>query len=155
MLRSRLKLINHLILLPEPNIGTKQTYAIYEIHKTNPLNSTHELAEKNPILGKKGFQHPTVGRDACIIPDCEHKKCDQLCAPLKEKTYIGQQTQFMVAYPKPVINPTAKSMHIDVEKTTELNKNAEMRDNVHLNASREPTTTHSLNIGSDDPQNIN
>lgn len=54
------------------------------------IKQIHEIAKSNPALSSnKGqpFQQPNIGKDLC-----EHKKCDDLCAPIKEKTYVGHAT---------------------------------------------------------------
>lgn len=159
-----------------PRVTTiTKPYATYHIDKTTPQLSTHELAKENPILGEKGFQHPTFGKDLCIKQDCEHKLCDQLCAPLKEKVLVGHGThdgsredskfisttdlngasrpQYMKSYLQPVHNPDTTGINIDSTKTTELNNNKEMQENVHMHSSR--NLAQPLNNGTNDLTNIN
>ena len=165
---SRLKTIslsNINRILPTNNFNAiSRKSATYQIDKTNPLNSSHELARNNPILpNNKGqsYQHPSIGKNICTLENCEHKKCDVLCTPLQEKTYIGHAThdgkrvdskyisetdleglnrpQYAKFYEYPQPNYDTTGQHIDHNKTEILNNNPEMNTNIHMNSSRNPT----------------
>lgn len=123
----------------------------------------------------KAFQHLGIKKTICTKEYCEDKICDTPCETIKESLDVGHGThdgsleeakfiaktdfvgdtkaQYGIFYEPPIIE-SSTGQNIDVAKTQELQNNTEMRDNIHLNSSRNPAKIPE-NQGNNDPENIN
>lgn len=157
----RNKISSHLI----DKILTKGVH--YHVDNITITNSSHELAQNNPILKKlwvKGstnntFQHPTIGRITCDKPGCENKICDKPCSTVQEKAYVGHathsakygkyisdtdfnnknSTQYYLAYKSPIKNHDSQGQNTDNSRTENLNQqNKDARTLIHIYSSHNP-----------------
>ena len=134
----------------------------YHVDDATAMSSSHELAQRNPILKKawkKGpidnsFQHSVIGRDKCEISSCKDKICNRPCGgQITERVYVGHVThsnqygifvsyndfnnksdkQYFVPYIPPVPNMDISGDNINKDRTDNLNtKNTEARTMIHL-----------------------
>lgn len=82
---SRLKNINQALpsytkVMPKNNVNSmiqNRSYKV-QISNTNPMNSSHEQSQMNPLIQvglKKVIQHPLINIASCENPACEIKPC--------------------------------------------------------------------------------
>ena len=184
MFRSKLHQATNLVrpMLNQPSyhkqiIPQKQGYATYRVDDAKAMNTTHEQAQVNPLLGdnvKHTFQHPAYVRSVCDYTYCKDTVCKKPCGPVIEEADVGHAThsstypnvkyvssvdskgavrpEYMVVYNPPIENVTG-GLNLNKEKTENFNNNQEALHNVHLNSSRQPT--QKAYQGSDDISNIN
>lgn len=127
----------------------------YSVENTNLMNSSHELAKVNPVLGplKKPFQHLTYVRESCEVKNCENKVCKEVCGTTQETSYIAHGShngtfegarfvanvdltgnlhdQYIIPYENPV--PVESPLDINKEKTKQLNNDKQHLNNLHMN----------------------
>src|SRR5271170_388181 len=137
----------------------------YFVDDSNALKSSHELAEKNPILRKpwvsestnNSYQHPPIGKIVCDKPGCPNKICNTLCGTEKQNVYVGHAThanypgseyisssdfnkqprsQYGVFYEPPVKNRDTEGKNRNVEKTKELNNNKDAQAMIHIHSAK-------------------
>ena len=139
----------------------------YHVDDATAMKSSHELAQKNPLLKKQWingsinntFQHPTIGRITCEKPECGTKLCDTPCATIKEKVYVGHTThseqygkfisyddlngkkspQYFAPYNPPIKNHDSAGINTNTSRTENLNqKNTNARAMIHIYSSHNP-----------------
>ena len=81
---SRLKNINQTLpsftrVMPKNNVNSMIKHRPYkvQISNTNPINSSNEQSQSNPIIqvgANKVIQHPSINIASCENPACETKQ---------------------------------------------------------------------------------
>jgi hypothetical protein len=144
------------------NIVNKQTIpvmrtnavrnSVITVHKPDPTKMSHDECQQNPILFKKGLQHPTIGLESCLKTGCKDKICKTPCEKPTETEAIAHAThssnspgrhisgkdfkgdnrpqygRFYTQRPK----LTEPETTLDKVATSNVQNDTKMRDNLHM-----------------------